>query len=84
MLIPQQWLRLHTGGELSSFLWLTEEEKRLVWNRYYKKEKRHKRNMIGSGIGLSIVKGILESHKCEYGIDSKLGEYTTFYFKLKK
>lgn len=40
--------------------------------------------MIGSGIGLSIVKGILESHKCEYGIDSKLGEYTTFYFKLKK
>lgn len=63
---------------------LTEEEKRLVWNRYYKKEKRHKRNMIGSGIGLSIVKGILESHRCEYGIDSKLGEYTTFYFKLKK
>ena len=63
---------------------LTEEEKRLVWNRYYKKEKRHKRNMIGSGIGLSIVKGILESHRCEYGIDSKIGEYTTFYFKLKK
>lgn len=63
---------------------LTEEEKSLVWNRYYKKEKRHKRNIVGSGIGLSIVKGILESHKCEYGIDSKKGEYTTFYFKLKK
>lgn len=63
---------------------LTEEEKSLVWNRYYKKEKKHKRNVVGSGIGLSIVKGILESHKCEYGIDSKKGEYTTFYFKLKK
>lgn len=63
---------------------LTEEEKSLVWNRYYKKEKKHKRNIVGSGIGLSIVKGILESHKCEYGIDSKKGEYTTFYFKLKK
>lgn len=63
---------------------LTEEEKSLVWNRYYKKEKKHKRNVVGSGIGLSIVKGILENHKCEYGIDSKKGEYTTFYFKLKK
>lgn len=63
---------------------LTEEEKQLVWNRYYKKEKKHKRNVIGSGIGLSIVKSILESHGCEYGIDSKLGSYTSFHFKLKK
>ena len=63
---------------------LTEEEKKLVWNRYYKKDKRHKRNVVGSGIGLSIVKGILDSHNCEYGIDSKLNEYPTFYFILKK
>lgn len=63
---------------------LTEEEKKLVWNKYYKKEKNHKRNVVGTGIGLSIVKGILESHNFEYGIDSKLNEYTTFYFKIKK
>ena len=62
---------------------IAEEDKNLVWNKYYKTDKRHKRNVIGSGIGLTIVKGILESHKFEYGIDSKLNEYTTFYFKIK-
>lgn len=63
---------------------IPEEEKALVWNRYYKKEKNHKRNIVGSGIGLSIVKGVLDQHKFEYGIDSKINEYTTFYFKIKK
>lgn len=62
---------------------IAEEDKKLVWNKYYKTDKRHKRNVVGSGIGLTIVKGILESHNFEYGIDSKLNEYTTFYFKIK-
>ncbi len=63
---------------------LTEEEKKLVWNRYYKKEKNHKRNVVGTGIGLSIVKEILETHNFAYGIDSKIDKYTTFYFIIKK
>lgn len=63
---------------------LTNEEKKLVWNRYYKKEKNHKRNVVGTGIGLSIVKEILERHNYEYGIDSKVNKYTTFYFIIKK
>lgn len=62
---------------------IAEEDKKLVWNKYYKTDKRHKRNVVGSGIGLTIVKGVLESHNFEYGIDSKLNEYTTFYFKVK-
>ncbi len=56
----------------------------LIWNKYYKTEKNHKRNKVGSGIGLSIVKEVLEIHKFPYGIDSKVGKYTTVYFKIKK
>lgn len=37
-----------------------------------------------SGIGLSIVKKILNIYDCEICLTSKVGEGTTFYFNLKK
>ena len=63
---------------------IPKEEIPLVWNKYYTKKKNHKRNTVGTGIGLSIVKTVLEAHKCEYGIDSVVNKYTTFFFKLNK
>ena len=60
---------------------ISEEDKKLVWNKYYQTNKRHKRTEIGTGLGLSIVKSILEDHKFEYGIKSKINKGTTFYFK---
>ncbi|HCO18244.1 MAG TPA: hypothetical protein DIT39_01310 [Tissierellales bacterium] len=38
----------------------------------------------GSGIGLAIVKGILEAHGSKYGFESKLGAGTTFWFEIDK
>ena len=62
------------------------EEKDLpnIWNRYYKKEKNHKRNVVGTGLGLSIVKNILEQHNFKYGVNSIKDKGTTFYFQVKK
>lgn len=51
-----------------------------VWNRYYKTDKKHKRNKMGTGLGLSIVREILEAHKFKYGVNSKVGSGTNFYF----
>ena len=53
-----------------------------IWEKYYHSKKKHKRNVIGTGIGLSIVKTILDSHNFNYGVVSKLGEGTTFYFEI--
>lgn len=55
-----------------------------IWDRYYKVDKEHKRYHIGSGIGLSLAKQLLEAHGLEYGVESKLKEYTKFYFDIKK
>ncbi len=55
-----------------------------IWDRYYKNKKKHKRNLVGTGLGLSIVKEILEKHNYKYGVTSKEGMGTTFYFEIKE
>lgn len=54
----------------------------LIWDRYYKVDKVHRRAMIGTGLGLSIVKQILEAHQATYGVESKQGKGSTFWFEM--
>lgn len=60
------------------------EEINIIWDKYYKNEKNHKRNVVGTGIGLSIVKNVLEKHNYEYGVKSEKKKGSTFYFKCQK
>ena len=53
-----------------------------IWERYYKVDKEHRRGVIGSGLGLSIVKSILDAHKAHYGVRSTIGKGSTFWFEL--
>lgn len=62
---------------------IDEETLKHVWSRYYKTEKKHRRNKVGTGLGLSIVKEILEKHNFKYGVKSKVGTGTNFYFIIK-
>ena len=39
-----------------------------IWNKFYKVDKAHTREYGGNGIGLSIVKAIMESFRKEYGV----------------
>lgn len=63
---------------------IAEEELRNIWDRYYKVDKTHKRAVVGTGIGLSIVRGILTLHNARYGVNSTEGNGSTFWFELKK
>lgn len=59
------------------------EELPLIWRRYYRAQESHKRAVIGSGLGLSIVESILMKHGMRYGVDSVQGEGTTFWFEAE-
>lgn len=55
-----------------------------IWDRYYKVSERsatHKRAKMGSGIGLSIVKSVLEQHGFAFGAESNLGQGSKFWFE---
>lgn len=54
-----------------------------VFERFYRGEKaRTQKEKTGSGLGLSIVKNILEHHGTRVECDSVLGEGTTIHFTL--
>lgn len=56
----------------------------LIWDRYYKVDRVHKRSDMGSGLGLSIVKTIMEQTGGRYGVSSALGVGSSFFIELEK
>lgn len=61
---------------------IKKEEIPYIWDKYYKNDKNHKRNVVSTGLGLSIVKEILSKHNFEYGVTSKVNKGSTFYFRI--
>ena len=61
---------------------IEEDKIKLIFDKYYRSEN-HKREVVGTGLGLSIVKAILKLHNYHYGVNSKLGEGSTFWFVIR-
>ncbi len=55
-----------------------------LFERFYRVEKSRDRNQGGSGIGLAIVKHIVEAHNQKIKVESKEGVGTTFSFSLDR
>jgi signal transduction histidine kinase len=55
-----------------------------IWDRFFRAEEYYHRNIVGSGLGLSIVKNILTIHNAEFGVDSSSGKGCMFWFEMNK
>ena len=67
----------NTGNKLS------EEDLERIWGRFYKVDASRNRSDGGSGIGLALVKAIMNNYKSKYGAKNKENGIE-FYFEIPK
>lgn len=60
---------------------IPEEDVPKLWDKFYKVDKAHTREYGGNGIGLSIVKAIMESFHQKYGVNN-FDNGVEFWFEL--
>ena len=60
---------------------IEQDKINLIFDKYYRSEN-HKREVVGTGIGLSIVKAVLKMHSFDYGVNSTIGKGSVFWFKI--
>ena len=60
---------------------ISKENMKKIWNRFYKEDTSRNREMGGTGIGLSLVKAIMNNYNNEYGVVNKENG-VEFYFDL--
>ncbi|HEY5523755.1 MAG TPA: HAMP domain-containing sensor histidine kinase, partial [Clostridium sp.] len=63
---------------------ISENDLPFIFERFYRSDKSRDKNTGGAGIGLTIVKAIVESHKGTIIVNSTLGEGSTFVLTFPK
>lgn len=63
---------------------ISHDEQKLIFERFYKEDKSRSKNKNGTGIGLYIVKSIINRHGKTITVESIENEYTEFKFALPK
>ena len=60
---------------------ISEENLNRIWNRFFKADEARNRDDGGSGIGLSIVRAIMNNYGNDYGVENKPNG-VEFYFEV--
>ncbi len=60
---------------------IKKEDLNRIWNRFYKVDTSRNRENGGTGIGLSLVRAIMQNAQNDYGVENKV-DGVEFYFEL--
>lgn len=63
---------------------ISDEHLSRLFDRFYRTDKARSRDKGGTGLGLAVVKSILNAHDSTIQVESTLGEGTRFWFSLPK
>ena len=61
---------------------LSEDDMKKIWGRFYKIDSSRNRSNGGTGIGLSLVRAIMNNYQNKYGVQNRT-DGVEFYFELK-
>jgi signal transduction histidine kinase len=62
---------------------IAEEDRPHLFERFYRVDKARSRTSGGNGLGLAICQSIVASHGGAMGFESKPGEGSTFWVRMK-
>jgi signal transduction histidine kinase len=85
----EPWVRIELANEGERLVFTIrnsirswdEKDLKQIWQPYYVMESSRNKQLSGSGLGLSIVRAILEKHEAPYGTKAE-AEEIQFYFSL--
>jgi signal transduction histidine kinase len=63
-------------------LGISPEDQAHIFDRFYRVRRPETDSIDGTGLGLAIVKTLVEAHHGKIGLESRLGEGSTFYVTL--
>ena len=61
---------------------IPEESKEHIFERFYRVDKSHSREIGGTGLGLSIARSVVVMHRGAIKVFSQVGEGTTFTVRI--
>ncbi|MFL6517099.1 MAG: sensor histidine kinase, partial [Bacillus sp. (in: firmicutes)] len=61
---------------------IKQEDYQRIFERFYRSDKSRSRQIGGHGLGLSIAKWIVETHKGTIKVSSEIGKGSTFFIRI--
>lgn len=80
------WAEVREGGLVVAIedtgIGIAPEDQAKIFDRFYRVRRIETETIEGTGLGLAIVKKLVDLHQGNIGLESRLGEGTTFYVTL--